>query len=62
MSLLGFGSKSDDEDGDSGNTATQDSWEDDNDDDKDSYLSTGVLIHTHQPVSEIIVNPKTPHE
>ena len=28
---------------------------DDKDDDKDSYLSTGVLIPTHQPVSEIIV-------
>ena len=55
MGLLGFGSKGDDEDGDSGNSATQGSWEDDNDDDKDSYLSTGVLIPPHQPVSEIIV-------
>ena len=55
LGLLGFGSKGDDEDGDSGNSATQGSWEDDNNDDKDSYLSTGVLIPTHQPVSEIIV-------
>jgi hypothetical protein len=54
LGLLGFGSKGDDEDGDSGNSATQGSWEDDNNDDKDSYLSTGVLIPTHQPVSEII--------
>ena len=55
LGLLGFGAKGDDEDGDSGNSTTQGSWEDDNDDDKDSYLSTGVLITTHQPVSEIIV-------
>ena len=55
MGLLGFGAKGDDDDGDSGNSFTQASWEDENDDDKDSYLSTGVLIPTHQPVSEIIV-------
>ena len=56
LGLLGFGFKGDDEDSDSGNSATQGSWEDDNNDDKeDSYLSTGVLIPTHQPVSEIIV-------
>ena len=54
MGLLGFGSKGDDEDGDSGNSATQGSWEEDNED-KDSYLSTGVLIPNHQPVSEIVV-------
>jgi outer membrane protein len=41
--------------GNASNSATQGSWKDDNDDDKDSYLSTGVLIPTHQPVSEIIV-------
>ena len=55
LGLLGFGSKGDDEDSDSGNSATQGSWEDDNDDEKDSYLSTGVLIPTHQPISEIII-------
>jgi hypothetical protein len=55
LGLLGFGVKGNDDDGDSGNSFTQASWEDENDDDKDSYLSTGALIPTHQPVSEIIV-------
>jgi hypothetical protein len=39
--------KAKNDDGDSGNSFTQASWEDENDDDKDSYLSTGVLIPTH---------------
>ena len=55
LGLLSFGSKGDDDDGDSGNSFTQASWEDENDDDKESYLSTGVMIPTHQPVSEIVV-------
>ena len=55
LGLQSFSSKGDNEDGDSGNSATQGSWEDDNDEDKDSYLSTGLLIPTHQPFSEIIV-------
>ena len=55
MGLLGFSVKSDDDDGYSGNSFTQASWEDENDDDKVLYLSTGVLNPTHQPVSEIIV-------
>ena len=55
LGLLGFGAKVDDDDDDSGNNFTQASWEDENDDDKDFYLSTGVLIPTHQPLSEIVV-------
>ncbi len=62
LGLLGFGAKGNDEDGDSGNSFTQASWEEENDDDKDSYLSTCVLIPTHQRVSEIFVKPKTPFQ
>ena len=47
LGLLGLGAKGDDDDGDSGNSFTQGSWENENDDNKDPYLSTGVLIPTH---------------
>jgi hypothetical protein len=53
LGLLGFGPK--DEDGDSGNSATQGSWDDDENDEKSIYLSTGVLRPTGQAVSEIKV-------
>ena len=55
LGLLGFGPKDEEEDGDSGNSATQGSWDDDENDEKSIYLSTGVLRPTGQAVSEIKV-------
>ena len=45
--------KNEEEDGDSGNSATQGSWDDDENDEKNIYLSTGVLRPTGQAINEI---------
>jgi hypothetical protein len=59
LGLLEFGLKDEEEDGDSGNSATQGSWDDDKNDEKSIYLSTGVLRPTGQAVSEIKVTSHT---
>ncbi len=55
LGLLCFGPKYEEEDGDSGNSATQGSWDDDENDEKNIYLSSGVLCRTGQALSEIKV-------
>ena len=53
LGLLGFGSKDDQEDGDSGNSTPTRFSDDENYSNSDSYLTTGVLVPRRQPVSEI---------
>jgi hypothetical protein len=60
LGLLGFGPKGEEEDGDSGNSATQGSWDNDENDEKRIYLSTGVLRPTGQAISEIKVTNHSP--
>ena len=55
LGLLGFGSKEGGKDGDSGNSSATGFSDDDNDEEKDIYLSTGVLAPRGQPISEIHV-------
>ena len=55
LGLLGFGAKEEDKDGDSGNSSVTGFSVDDNDEEKDIYLSTGVLAPRGQPISEIHV-------
>ena len=59
LGLLGFRPKGEEEDGDSGNSATQGSWDDDENDEKSIYLSTGVLRPTGQAVSGIKITSHT---
>ena len=55
LGLLGFGSKEGGKDGDSGNSSATGFSDDDEEEEKDIYLSTGVLAPRGQPVSEIHV-------
>ena len=59
IGLLGYGPKDEEEDWESGNSATQGSWDDDENDEKSIYLSTGVLRPTGQAVSEIKITSHT---
>ena len=55
LGLLGFGSKEGGKDGDSGDSSATGFSDDDDEQEKDIYLSTGVLAPRGQPVSEIHV-------
>jgi hypothetical protein len=55
LGLLGFGSKEGGKDGDSGNSSATGFSDDDGEEGKDIYMSTGVLIPQGQRVSEIYV-------
>ena len=55
LGLLGFGSKEGGKEGDSGDSSATGFSDDDGEEGKDIYLSTGVLAPRGQPVSEIHV-------
>jgi hypothetical protein len=55
LGLLGFGSKEEGKDGDSGNSSATGFMDDDGEEGKDIYLSTGVLAPRGKSFSEIHV-------
>ena len=56
LGFLGYNNKSNDRDGDSGNSSSSGSPDDNQRGSKENYTSTGVLIPRGQPINEITVS------